>query len=111
MKNRRLKENINERKQNKSSVIENYEIEQMIVQSLDTCLKALEEVCKKTMHEGDEKTQALKNKMYTLRVKAHHSWNEINNNILEAKQSKKNLDFVEKIAQNWAKRQQNLRVK
>ena len=53
MKNRRLKENINERKQNKSSVIENYEIEQMIVQSLEIHLKALEDNYVKTMCEDN----------------------------------------------------------
>ena len=65
-----LTRNVCKLKGNKSKVIEDYEIKQMMVQSLTIYLEILEEDHANVMHEGGVIAQDLEKEIYNLHLKS-----------------------------------------
>ena len=101
--NKESKKKFDEMAGNASKHVECYEIEKMIVSSLEQYLKALEQDCSRVLSEGDEKIQELQKARYQSKIKEHHRQKEM----AMEKQENKRLQKELKISESKRKELQN----
>ena len=89
-----LKEKIEIIKSKEDKLVENYEVESMIVETLHEHLKSLESDYMNLINDRNSKIKSLKEEKYQKSLKLYHVQKEIKINKLEMKQLKHKLDTM-----------------